>query len=1303
MDSHNRQGQSDSSEDEEQNFGRYMDENGIIGFSEGGLEIEDTQVLGGDEDGQEQLLGMDRREMMKQDEDGFLLPESPSEDERSGTHNWKGQFSFSQATEERRNSHFIGPNNTDDFSSDLLSRSITLPSALEGRPPSRDQQLDMTEDEVEHGSSLGAWEGDEEENWNQKHTGFLYNENSAGEDQWEKRSGSPAEDYSQTSGNQEGEAITESILPSSPPVPSTWDTRLFDMLSITAGIADETFPESLHTDSADGSAAIPSGDPAEVSGVTKVSSQTRTLRTKPVPSPSTPPKMHSIQHSTVKRGKNANIAQYGRGQLNYPLPDFTKVGPRVRFPRDEDSYRPPQPRRQENQTKVAPALFKSPAEIVREVLLSSTEKPAQDPVIPPTVPQEFKTPQQATELVHQLQEDYHKLLTKYAEAENTIDRLRLGAKVHLYADPPKPSHSVQMGTAMQGSKVMEFTIPHAQMAAISSMMEDKVETGKDLGSSAALNDSVTPPDDSLPATPGSSSLQPHEDVHSTLRSHLETLLREVDLFEGLSHEGNLTPEEQRQAVQELRGSLDVLERRYLQAQEHYRQEQRRTGRVPQELDPQRELEEAIFQMGVHLDELQEQVDNSARPASSTDYRVTAHHLDNASVPLELVPIPATQTPYPQVTSPEPPRLNGINMGPSDREDPEEHLPQPLFHKHMQLEKDYGTLLSTYSSFKSLPDALGLEQDEWPQQLPQNVRPHTQPQDGSTQGQLQVSMSQDHTQATRSLDLKPPVNSQSHRGHMKSVGSQDHQFANKVKQHSPRPSHPIYAKPDTPQSISPTGSPKHDTNASSPSSRTSVPTTPSPTEHRRASSVYSRHSTAPGEERKSAPRRLSHGSKTFPHRVSVSSSLPQLKEQSPRTPTKDIFVSEESILGSRSRKNSISNKNSAPLGQNKSLTIKEGIAQRRILSPETDSGFLGSESGQSPLLHKQRHRLIQNREEPLATPSSSNSQMRRERQVSKNGTGKNASENISRAGKAFSDNIKPNNPWAGPEEGSSPSPGPKSLTESDCREESQTDESDLERERCNGVIGDSSSHASMLLSPTEEPPQLLGNFSESRAARDQAIHNLQNEVFQLRQHLESSLNQSPRRRKLGKPAAAQNQRDQQDERSPQVFQSLSSPVSRLRVPVDDFSTEHQRKSSLSHDQDRPHQSAQRGRVRGAYTDMTHGENSRRHRRRSRCQHWFISPPPPVNCAHSPCVPYSPVIYSTPPGVYVPVGYKVADPHFSLSAAPSPSPDTLHVEDLSYPLSRALEAAKELKVTSKQMCRSLTMDLSVQRSLRSSCLF
>lgn len=37
-----------------------------------------------------------------------------------------------------------------------------------------------------------------------------------------------------------------------------------------------------------------------------------------------------------------------------------------------------------------------------------------------------------------LQEDYHKLLTKYAEAENTIDQLRLGAKVLGLGGVPSP-------------------------------------------------------------------------------------------------------------------------------------------------------------------------------------------------------------------------------------------------------------------------------------------------------------------------------------------------------------------------------------------------------------------------------------------------------------------------------------------------------------------------------------------------------------------------------------------------------------------------------------------------------------------------------------------------------------------------------------------------------------------------------------------------------------------------------------------------------------------------------------------------
>ncbi|XP_072287387.1 microtubule organization protein AKNA isoform X2 [Pyxicephalus adspersus] len=1379
MDSNKAQEQIGSSEDEDQDFQGYMDRTGVIGLEDGILEPDNQGYIKGEED--DQIVGLEE-DMLEEDEEGILFPESPLDGERSDEQSWKEQFNFTQMSEERRNQDFIAIPHTgislDDLSFvDQPSMSITLPSALGRRPPSRDQQLDMTEDEVDQGSSLGAWDGDEDENWNMQQLDSFYHgienrsfkdydQTSGGEDQWDNLPESPDEEYS-IPGNQGGEVAKESISPSSPPLPSTWNPRLFDMLSISHGIEEETLPESSRTESGDGSAAIHSEAHEKVSRVTQVSNQTKVLETKSPLSPSSNRKIqHNTQHTSQRKSKNPTISQYGRGQLNYPLPDFSKVGPRVRFPRDEQSYRPPQPRRPENQNQDAPALFKSPAEIVREVLLSSTDKPLQEPAIPPSVPKEFKTPQQATELVHQLQEDYHKLLTKYAEAENTIDRLRLGAKVHLYSDPAKPSHSVQMGTVMQGSKIMEFTIPHAQVASLSSVKEDNVIAKQDAGSSSApLNNSVTPSDGTtLPATTsGSSFLQRPEDTASILRSHLETLHREVDLFEGLMQGGNLTPGDQQQAVRELRGSLDVLERRYLQAQEQYRQEHRQTGHPSQEMDPQRELEEAIFQLGVQLDELQERVDHPVMSNSSTDLTHTTHKLDNASVPSAVVPVPATQTPYPQVTSPGPPGLPGTGTGTSDKEDPAEYLPQPIFHKHMQLERDYGTLLSTYSSFKSLPDALGVEQDEWPQQLPQIAQPHDHQERSTGQGFMShVSKLQDHAHATKPPGPISSVSTQNHENHVPDVSSQDFHLQTKVKGHSPRASQQHNSRSAIPQSFQPAGSPTDDKHASSSASGINRPVTSSPKERRRASSVSSRHSNAP-DDGKSSVRRMPHGSKRFPQRVSLSSSLPKLKEQSPRTPTIELSVSEESLQESPSHKSSVSSKNVSPSDYKETLRTPKGkIAQRRIFSPETDSGFLGSESGRSFML--QKHPLSLNREVPVEAQDSSNAAVKNKRQFSKNGNG-----NFPGTSKVLRDNTKQTNAWTGPSEASSPSLGPKSLTDSESGEKSHTDESDSERERSNEVIDDLYSGASLLPSPTAEPSQPLRDIMESRQARDQAIHDLQKEVTQLRHHLDNSLNRSPARGKQWKPVNVHKQRDGED---PHFSPGLGKPIYRHKAPVKDSRAEHQWRNSVSHDHDPSQQGIQEGKgVQGPYTGTryqlsdplptqttehdnvshcprcqeserrkhvtiktskddeslppTHpacpyckskngsdnaprtgiinGEN-KHHRRHQHYQHWYMSHPPPVNYLPSPLVPYSPpVIYSTPPGIYVPVGYNVADMRSSFSVAPFPNSDILELDDLSYPLSRALEAAKKLKTTSKRMCQSLTTELSMQRSVRTSCLF
>lgn len=110
------------------------------------------------------------------------------------------------------------------------------------------------------------------------------------------------------------------------------------------------------------------------------------------------------QGAALAGHSSSHAPKYGRGRLNYPLPDFSKVGPRVRFPKDEN-YQPPKSRghkRQQGSTR--PLIFKSPAEIVRDVLLSNGEAKESSLGHPITrVPREFQTPEQATELVHQLQ------------------------------------------------------------------------------------------------------------------------------------------------------------------------------------------------------------------------------------------------------------------------------------------------------------------------------------------------------------------------------------------------------------------------------------------------------------------------------------------------------------------------------------------------------------------------------------------------------------------------------------------------------------------------------------------------------------------------------------------------------------------------------------------------------------------------------------------------------------------------------------------------------------------------------------
>ncbi|XP_018588495.1 AT-hook-containing transcription factor isoform X2 [Scleropages formosus] len=402
-----------------------------------------------------------------------------------------------------------------------------------------------------------------------------------------------------------------------------------------------------------------------------------------------------------------------RGQLTHRLPDFSRVEPKVRFPKEV--YKPPRSKRPvqgRGSATEMPLVFKSPADIVREVLLSGPDGP---PAGPPSLtrschplraalPQEFRSPQQAHALVHQLQEDYNRLLTKYAEAENTIDRLRLEAKVNLYADPPRPSNPVCSGTiSTASSKVMNLAFPQAQKAEFRPTAEplppaafspEQAGAGHEIPSSQ-----TTPPSRSLSLRDGGQ----RGHVLSRQAEHFQSRL---DSFEDLLRKGKLKLSELIKSLSDLGQEQEALERGYLEARDEHRLLQQQ-GNESGTFDPDRELEGQIFRSGMRLEELRERVGHGS-PEHPLSTALSSPRNGGDPTPLPESPVSPVEggTVNREVSS-----VSGeseVEVEPEGEDLPNTFL-LPLQLKQERVERDFNTLLDQHQIFKELPRVLDLGQ------------------------------------------------------------------------------------------------------------------------------------------------------------------------------------------------------------------------------------------------------------------------------------------------------------------------------------------------------------------------------------------------------------------------------------------------------------------------------------------------------------------------------------------------------------------------------------------------------------------
>ncbi|XP_062269240.1 microtubule organization protein AKNA-like [Platichthys flesus] len=265
--------------------------------------------------------------------------------------------------------------------------------------------------------------------------------------------------------------------------------------------------------------------------------------------------------------------------LTYPTPDFSKVKPRVLLPKGD--YKPPVSRRSSRRESPSfNTMYMSPADHVREVLLSTSDGSSHPSAPNSTAPQDFRCRQEAITLVEQLQEDHNRLLTKHAEAHNTIDVLQMKAQM-------------QSRLSHDSSKVMTLDFPRAQRTEINSGF-------------------IHPDGHCAPPSP-----YVGEQLAKILDIQIDKFLQQLQIYEDLLKRKQLKPSEQIEGLAQLNEGLDSLERGFLFAREEHKLLQQR-GEVAGYFDQERVLGGLIFQCGMRMDELKEQVEQMSQDQPTSE-------------------------------------------------------------------------------------------------------------------------------------------------------------------------------------------------------------------------------------------------------------------------------------------------------------------------------------------------------------------------------------------------------------------------------------------------------------------------------------------------------------------------------------------------------------------------------------------------------------------------------------------------------------------------------------------------------------
>ncbi|NXV13765.1 AKND1 protein, partial [Cepphus grylle] len=242
----------------------------------------------------------------------------------------------------------------------------------------------------------------------------------------------------------------------------------------------------------------------------------------------------------------------------------------------------------------------------------------------------------------------NEMQTQHADNQNHIDALRLNPKILPQSDFPNARTAIYSGDTGTSSEVFtsQTPIPIQSTHGLSKARLQCGTTASALSAAATVEAHCLNPSNLLPE------LTLGEKMSQILKDQTDQLIKKVEDFSKHMTQETFLLQDNYLALNQLKRYLDALERNYLTAREKHHNLQLQNYKDKSinvgEFDPERKVEGEIFRLGMLLEDIQEQTDDSKCNLSSL---LTSYESAHSSYSLCESPVvsdpPArgTETPF----------------------------------------------------------------------------------------------------------------------------------------------------------------------------------------------------------------------------------------------------------------------------------------------------------------------------------------------------------------------------------------------------------------------------------------------------------------------------------------------------------------------------------------------------------------------------------------------------------------------------------------------------------------------------------